>query len=77
MDETTGLIAAGTQLAIVGMGTVFVFLTVLVGATSVMSWLVGQFPQAADDTPASSGSPDQHELVAVITAAIHAHRRRK
>ncbi len=68
MDQ--GLIYQGAILMLVGMGTVFVFLTLLVIAMSVMARLVGQLQPA---TP-SSGASD--EEVAAITAAIRQHRRR-
>ena len=52
-----------------GMGTVFVFLTVLVGAMSLMATVVRRFQPAA---------PDDHvtdEEVAAIAAAIRRHRQ--
>ena len=55
---------------LVGMGTVFVFLTALVIATSLMSRLIGRFGREA----AAEGIPD--EDVAAISAAIARHRRR-
>lgn len=78
MSEPVGLVSDGTSLAIVGMGTVFVFLTVLVGVTNLMSWLVGHFvPGPADtDIPTLASVDDEAQLVAVISAAIHAHRTR-
>ena len=55
-----------------GMGTVFVFLTLLVGATTLMSRLVGRFlpPRSAD---AAQGGPTAEE-VAAIGAAIARYR---
>lgn len=42
-----GLISQGLDLMLYGMGTVFVFLTVLVGSTTLMSALVSRFfPEA-------------------------------
>ena len=40
------LVADGLNLALYGMGTVFVFLTLLVFATRLMSWLVLRFAPA-------------------------------
>lgn len=63
------LIAGGVQLMLVGMGTVFVFLTALVGATTLMSRFAGSTmpPFPADDGP-------NDEELAAISAAIARHR---
>lgn len=65
----------GLMLMLVGMGTVFAFLTLLVAATSLMSRLVGRFatvPAAA--TPVDSGVDPAAE-VAAVAAAVEHHRR--
>jgi oxaloacetate decarboxylase gamma subunit len=62
------LIDQGLTLMLAGMGTVFVFLTVLVIAMTLMA-SVARWLQ-----PASTGVSD--EEVAVISAAIAQHRRR-
>lgn len=66
------LIAKGLELMLVGMGTVFVFLTLLVGATTIMSALAMRWvpPQPAQDGPSDA------EIVA-ISAAISRHRSRQ
>lgn len=64
------LIDEGLTLMLVGMGTVFVFLTVLVIITTLMSRLVMRY-QVAD---ASGGIPD--EEIAAISSAIALHRRK-
>jgi len=64
------LLAEGFSLMLTGMGTVFVFLTVLVVALSLMSRLLGREP-----VPAEAG-PDA-ETVAAISAAIEQHRRKR
>jgi sodium pump decarboxylase gamma subunit len=56
------------MLMIAGMGTVFVFLTALVGAMSLMSAAVRRFQPAVTD------EVTQEELAA-IAAAIHRHRQ--
>lgn len=63
------LINQGLTLMLAGMGTVFVFLTVLVIAMTLMSRLVAK-PGAAS-AAADSGQDD----VAAIAAAIARHRR--
>jgi len=66
------LVSEGLNLALYGMGTVFVFLTLLVLATMAMSWLVAQQETAVAATlPADSADA---RTMAAITAAIHRHR---
>ncbi len=64
------LLGQGLELMLVGMGVVFVFLTVLVGAITLMSRVVMRI-QPAD------ASPDNEEEIAAITAAIARHRSRR
>jgi len=62
---------------LLGMGTVFVFLTLLVFVTSIMSALVekyGPVQPAGPKNPGAVGQLDEATLLAVISAAIHAHR---
>jgi oxaloacetate decarboxylase (Na+ extruding) subunit gamma len=65
-----------------GMGTVFVFLTLLVYVTSQMSVLVNRLvpqkvvPDAPPVTPSPTGKGVDQTLLAVISAAVHAHRSR-
>ena len=68
------LVAEGLSLALYGIGTVFVFLTLLVLATMLMSWLVAPkktFPVITMPVDIASASK-----LAAITAAIHQHRTR-
>ena len=64
-----GLLEQGLELMLVGMGTVFLFLTLLVLATSLMSRFVQRFAPA----PAVVDGVTEEE-VAAITAAIARHR---
>ncbi|MGB1239316.1 MAG: OadG family protein [Pseudomonadales bacterium] len=76
------LISQGFSLMIYGMGFVFVFLTLLVGITKLMSKVAVKFepeaiPQAKPRSKAApAGQPSQNndELVAVMTAAVHKFR---
>ncbi len=70
-------LAAGLELMLAGMGTVFLFLTLLVLATRAMSALVQRLPGAPTPVAAQSveGDPTNEELAA-IAAAIHQHRSR-
>ena len=68
------LVSEGLNLALYGMGTVFVFLTLLVLATMMMSLLV-----APKETVAVVALPvdlADDRKIAAITAAIHQHRNR-
>ena len=64
------LITEGLTLMLAGMGTVFVFLTTLVIAMTLMARLAGRFQAPAD----SSGATDDE--IAAIAAAITQHRRK-
>ena len=66
------LISEGLNLALYGMGTVFVFLTLLVLATMLMSRLVAH-PETAAVVALPADSADARTMAA-ITAAIHQHR---
>ena len=63
------LLDQGLMLMLVGMGTVFVFLTILVAGMSLMALIVNRFLPSEADMGASD------EEIAVITAAIAQHRK--
>ena len=63
------LMDQGLTLMLVGMGTVFVFLTLLVIAMSTMAAVIKRLTPAADEVVSD-------EEVAAITAAIAQHRRK-
>ncbi|OUS30898.1 hypothetical protein A9Q99_05145 [Gammaproteobacteria bacterium 45_16_T64] len=76
----------GINLMMLGMGAVFVFLTLLVFTTTLMSKLVNKYappvPAPAEQPAASVNQPNEPnqvsdgQLLAVISAAIHRHRSR-
>ena len=78
-----GIIDQGLELMLFGMGTVVVFLALLVVATTLMSRFVGRFfPEPEVAAPASrataSAAPTGNaQLLAVISAAIHQHRKQR
>lgn len=63
------LLDQGLMLMLVGMGTVFVFLTLLVASMSVLALVVRRL------TPAPVDAAVTNEEVAAITAAIAQHRK--
>ncbi len=70
------LIGQGIELMLFGMGTVVVFLTLLVFVTSAMSALVTKYFPIPEEPAAATGGVDARTL-AIITAAIHQHRSDK
>lgn len=79
------IVSQGIELMLYGMGTVVLFLALLVLATTAMSGLLGRyFPEAepvpagrharARKTPDDSARPVDPGIVAAISAAIHQHR---
>ena len=75
---SSDLLVEGVRLMVAGMGAVFVFLTLLVLATVLMSRLVLRFqPVAATGDVAGRGEAGEVNVLEVvaITAAIAEHRR--
>ena len=71
------LIMEGVKFMILGMGTVFVFLIVLIACMNMMSTIINRYfpePQPSADVQAQ-GSQDKKKIVAAITAAIKYHRQ--
>jgi oxaloacetate decarboxylase gamma subunit len=77
------LLTDAVNLMGLGMGTVFVFLSLLVWLTALMSRVVNHLAparRAAVTAPMAaevSGVEVDQTLLAVIAAAIHAHRARR
>jgi oxaloacetate decarboxylase gamma subunit len=68
------LIREGATLMIMGMGTVFVFLTVLVFGTTIMSQIIMRLPASNEIEHSSQRTrrPEQDNLaeVAAVAAAV-------
>jgi oxaloacetate decarboxylase gamma subunit len=68
------LIREGVTLMVMGMGTVFVFLTVLVFGTTIMSQIIMRIPanNEMDNAPQRMRPPEQDNLaeVAAVAAAV-------
>ncbi|QJR81892.1 OadG family protein [Alteromonas pelagimontana] len=83
--QTIGnLLKESAVLMGVGMGVVFAFLALLIGAITAIAKLCARFPRSESET---SGKPESHptlshnptidhHTVAAITAALHAHRNK-
>ncbi|PWI32330.1 sodium pump decarboxylase subunit gamma [Vibrio albus] len=71
------IILEGVTLMLLGMGFVFCFLALLVGATRLLSTVSIKFtpPAQPAKAPASSAAQsDDDDVVAAITAALHHHK---
>lgn len=66
------LLDQGIRLMAVGMGTVFVFLTVLVVGMSLLSLITAKYELSDSD---NTGASD--EEIAAISAAIATHKNKK
>ena len=78
MEST--LIAQGLDLMLYGMGTVFTFLTLLVGITTLMSMVVNKLVVQAEapayaPAPVSTATNVEPRIAKVIQAAIDQHRK--
>ncbi|UZE94972.1 OadG family protein [Alkalimarinus alittae] len=77
---TESLMSQALDLMIAGMGFVFVFLVILIGATTLMSKLAMKLEPPAPEAPAAPAQPaspmNDPRLMAVITAAVAKYRSR-
>ena len=76
------LMNEGLMLMIFGMGSVFVFLTLLVIFTTLMSCLLEKYDTkfGSSETEKDSGSTDsidQDSLLVILTSAVHQYRSRR
>jgi oxaloacetate decarboxylase gamma subunit len=72
------LIEQGLELMLFGMGSVVIFLSLLVLATILMSRLVRRFlPAVVEPVPEAVALQTDAHLLAVISAAVHQHRSRQ
>jgi len=85
-DMQGGMMAQAVELMVYGMGTVFVFLGLLVLAISLMSRLINRYFPQPEPPPVAArlhspgetvGAELDPGVVAVITAAIRRHRNTK
>jgi len=73
----TNLLIEGFKFMGLGMGTVFVFLVIMIAAMNIMSVIIHRFfpePQGKV-APAAAPKEDSRKIIAAITAAIKYHRK--
>ncbi|MCD6258577.1 MAG: OadG family protein [Helicobacteraceae bacterium] len=73
----TNLVIEGFKFMVLGMGTVFAFLIILIGLMNVMSMVIHKLfpePQASGESHTQQGSKN-NKVIAAITAAISHHRQ--
>ena len=72
------VLLSGLELMLIGMGTVFVFLMLLVVVTRLMSVLINRYAFEAGfhPSPARTDVIDD-ELRQAIVEAVHLHRQRR
>ena len=72
------LIIEGFKFMVLGMGTVFAFLVIMIVCMNIMSSVIHKYfpePQVNSDATASTQQKDNKKIVAAITAAIAYHRQ--
>ncbi len=67
------LMGQGLQLMALGMGTVFLFLILLIGVITLISRIIQKFEQQTEPA-ASAGHSSHDDLLAVINAAVQQYR---
>ena len=79
MSNSSDLVQGGIELLLNGMGTVFVFLVVLIFSMKAMSAIVSKFPDkevAAPKKAATNVPSDELQQIAVAAAAVQAYKSR-
>ncbi|MGK9064379.1 OadG family protein [Stutzerimonas chloritidismutans] len=76
------LLLEGVELMLFGLGSVFIFLVLLIACIRLMSSLASRFDTAAraqphSPVPVAAASDVDADVLAAIQAAIHQHRARR
>ncbi len=73
----TNLIVEGFKFMGLGMGTVFIFLIIMIGSMNLMSIFIHKFfPESKPEiNPSVAPKKDNKKVIAAITAAISHHRQ--
>lgn len=72
----TNLISEAFMIMVTGMVTVFVFLTLLIGAMALLRVIAGKVELESQTPSAGEQQPSVMQLAA-ISAAIHQYRRQR
>lgn len=71
----TNLVVEGFKFMGLGMGTVFLFLIILIVMMNLMSTIIHRFfPEPHQNTDVQTTKKDNKKVIAAITAAISHHR---
>jgi len=73
----TNLILEGLKFMVLGMGTVFAFLVIMIVCMNIMSTIIHKFfpePQVSASPTAPAQQKDNKKVIAAISAAISHHR---
>ena len=77
----TNLIVEGFKFMGLGMGTVFIFLIIMIASMNLMSIVIHKFFPEPESVPTPTRNPsvapkqDNKKIIAAITAAITHHRQ--
>jgi oxaloacetate decarboxylase gamma subunit len=74
----TNLVIEGLKFMVLGMGTVFAFLIIMIVCMNFMSKIIHKYfpePQVSADAQVEPKQQDNKKVVAAITAAIMHHRQ--
>lgn len=77
----TNLVLEGFKFMGLGMGTVFLFLVIMIASMNIMSTVIHRFfpephaSEASDTSVPASQEKDNSKVIAAITAAIAHHRQ--
>lgn len=69
------LLSEAFSIMLIGMVTVFGFLTVLIGAMAILRWFTAGSDQVAASTAPTPTAQTNAPLMAAVAAAVHKYRR--
>ena len=70
------LVFEGFKFMALGMGTVFSFLVLMIGAMNLQAYIINKFfPEPVATPPKASGSTNKSAKIAAISAAIMHHKQ--